>query len=732
MKDKLYQLMNWAKIEEIIYSEADNPRELLGPIKVGKSTLIQTFYPGAVKAEIEIPSIGKKYPLEMADENGFFACLVPISWGELPDYFYRYTLTDNSVVERKESYRFAPVITKEDTEKFKFGIHESVYELLGAHPMTIDGVRGTHFAVWAPNAMRVSVVGDFNHWDGRIHQMIRLWDSGIFELFVPDAFPGDHYKFELKLKGGLTYLKADPYANESQQKPDMASIIANLDGFGWEDAKFLSDRAKTTDNPAVSICEVDPFLFRGERGNAGFRVIAKDLIPYLKDTGFTHVELMGVLEYPEDATKGYQVTGYYAPTSRYGSPKDFMYFVNEMHKAGIGVIIDWVPSGFSCDSNGLSAFDGTCLYEHLDPRQGFHAGLNTATFQYGRPQVANFLMANALFWIEKYHVDGLRMDAVSNMLYLDYGKQEGEWIPNMYGSNENLEAWAFLQKTNSLIKERFPGVLTIASEEAAAPMVTGDVAQGGLGFSMKWNNGFVNDYLEYISQDPIYRRFHHAALTLSQVYQYTENFVTAFSHEVIPDGMVSLLEKMPGTPEGKLANLRLTLAYQFVHPGKKLVFCGGEEKQGQEELFTADSKLRNLLKKLNELYRSVPALYALDDVSEGFQWINSIDAKSGILSFARKGKGEDCVFVVANFSGIDREVTTGVPISGKYKEILNTDDLTFGGTGAVNGRAKRTKEKAWDGFENSLTIKLAPLSLSVLQYIPLQTHEKELSKGKRG
>lgn len=725
MKDRLYKLMNWPKIEEIIYSESDNPRELLGPTPAGKSTLIQTFYPGAVKAKIHIPSICKSYTCDVADEDGFFACLVPISCEDLPAYFFQYTMADKSMVERKECYRFAPVLTPEDTEKFKYGIHESIYELLGAHPMTIDGVRGTHFAVWAPNALRVSVVGDFNHWDGRIHQMIRLWDSGIFELFVPDAFPGDNYKFELKLKGGMTYLKADPYANEAQLRPDTASVITNLGGFGWEDANYLNKRRKASENDPVSICEVELSAFRTEHGTSGYRAIAKELIPYLQDTGFTHVELMGVLEYPEDASRGYQVTGYYAPTARYGSPKDFMYFVNEMHKAGIGVIIDWVPSGFSCDGIGLSAFDGTCLYEHRDPRQGFHPGLNTATFQYGRPQVSNFLTANALFWLEKYHVDGLRMDAVSNMLYLDYGKQNREWIPNMYGSNENLEAWEFLRKVNSLIKERFPGVLTIASEEAAAPLVTAEPSEGGLGFCMKWNNGFVKDYLDYIGQDPIYRRFHHNTLTFSMVYQYTENYVTAFSHESLPEGMYSLLERMPGDAAQKLAGLRLTLAYQFVHPGKKLVFCGGEKGKDQEELSIADAQLRSLLKRLNELYRTVPALYDLDTLSEGFSWINSMGAKEGILSFARNSKNGSSVLVAMNFSGIPMDLTTGVPVAGKFKEILNTDDKAFGGTGIVNVRAKRTKAKECDGFDHSITIKLAPLSLSVLQYIPLTVSEKE-------
>lgn len=715
MTNKLYNMMNWPKIEEIIYSECDDPHTLLGPKAVGSAvTLLQTFCPGAVKAEVEIEGKKKTYSCEVADEDGFFACLLPISLKNLPMYTYCFTMADKSLVRRKDAYRFAPVITKEDTERFKFGVHESVYELLGAHPMTIDGIRGTHFAVWAPNALRVSVVGDFNHWDGRIHQMRRLWDSGIFALFVPDAFPGDNYKFELKLKGGMTYLKADPYGNEAQPRPDNASVITNLSGFDWSDAAFLKQRADAGENTPISICEVNLGAFLKEKAN--YRVIARELIPYLRETGFTHVELMGVLEYPEDGSLGYRVSGYYAPTARYGSPKDFMFLVNELHKEGIGVIIDWVPSGFACDDNGLSFFDGTGLYEHKDPRQGYHAGLGTATFQYGRPQVQNFLMANALFWAEKYHVDGLRLDAVSNMLYLDYGKQHGEWLPNMYGGNENLEAWEFLRKLNDLMKKRFPGVLTIASEEAAAPMVTVPTEEGGLGFALKWNNGFVQDYLEYIGQDPIFRRFHHNTLTFSMVYQYTENFLTAFSHETLQEGMSSLLDKMPGEKENQLANLRLTLAYQFVHPGKKLLYCGGETG---EELEEADKGLKALLKRLNDLYRTAAPLYESDNEAGGFTWLNSIGAKEGILSFARNSSKGETLLIVANFSGIPMEAVTGVPEAGKFKELLNTDDVAFGGSGIVNVRAKHTKAKERDGFENSLSIKLAPLSLSVLQYSAL-------------
>ena len=790
MTNKLYKLMNWPKIEEIIYSECDNPHEILGPHKSGNQILIQAYFPGAKEATIVFddpgrvseesaedgsvndpdasgenetsargmaskretsaesaqPSDGKWAPvkMELADEDGFFAVLVPGRESQMPLYHYLVKEEDGSGRICREAYRFESQITLKDTEKFKNGIHYTVYEKLGAHPMVINGVQGTYFAVWAPDAMRISVVGDFNRWDGRIHQMRRLWDSGIFELFVPDAKPGDNYKFELKLRSGLTYLKSDPYGNAAQLRPENASVIADLRGFQWEDDEFLAQRISfQTGNVPMSVYEM--YLGSVAEGASGeayanYREIAAKLIPYVKEMGYTHVELMPVMEHPLDGSWGYQVVGYYAPTARYGSPEDFMYFVNELHKAGIGVILDWVPAHFPRDAYGLSNFDGTCLYEHLDPRQGSHPHWGTLIYNYGRPQVSNYLIANALFWVEKYHADGIRMDAVASMLYLDYGKRDGEWVANMYGGKENLEAIELIKHLNSVMKKRNPGVLTIAEESTAFPGITGDLNAGGLGFDLKWNMGFMNDYLAYIKYDPYFRSHHHGELTFSMVYAYSEKFMLVFSHDEVVHGKSSMIGKMPGEREQKFANLRLTYSYMMTHPGKKLLFMGqdlgefdewNEGRSVQWELSQVPEHrgIASLVADLNRLYRTRPELYALDDSSDGFEWINHISAQECYLSYLRKGAGQDeILLVVANFSGAEQEVITGVPFHGKYKEIFNSDDLKYGGTGIVNGRMKKSKEVECDDRPQSIAVALAPLSLSILKYVPFTEEEQKREK----
>ena len=744
MTNKLYKLMNWPKIEEIIYSECDNPHELLGPHKAGNQILIQAYFPGAEEASIVFDEPEKNgtealVKMELADEDGFFAALVQGRENQLPIYHYAVKGKDGEERVCGEAYRFDSQITLKDTEKFKNGIHYTVYEKLGAHPMVIDGVEGTYFAVWAPNAMRISVVGDFNGWDGRVHQMRRLWDSGIFELFLPDAKAGDNYKFELKLKGGLTYLKSDPYGNAAQLRPENASVIADLSGFAWEDQAFLEERARfQTGNAPISVYE----LYLGSvaeapqgESYANYREIAAKLIPYVKEMGYTHVELMPVMEHPLDGSWGYQVVGYYAPTARYGTPEDFMYFVNELHKAGIGVILDWVPAHFPRDAYGLSNFDGTCLYEHIDPRQGSHPHWGTLIYNYGRPQVSNYLIANALFWVEKYHADGIRMDAVASMLYLDYGKRDGEWVANMYGGKENLEAIELIKHLNSVMKKRNPGVLTIAEESTAFPAITGDLNAGGLGFDLKWNMGFMNDYLDYIKYDPYFRSHHHGELTFSMVYAYSEKFMLVFSHDEVVHGKSAMIGKMPGEREQKFANLRLTYSYMMTHPGKKLLFMGqdlGEFDEWNEERLVhwelsqepEHKGVAALVKDLNHLYRTRSELYAMDDSTDGFEWINHISAKECCLSYLRRGAGEDQILiVVANFSGAGQEITTGVPFHGKYKEIFNSDDVKYGGTGMVTSRIKKSREIEWDDRPQSITVELAPLSLSILQYIPFTEEE---------
>ena len=746
MNNRLYKLMNWPKIEEIIYSECDAPHELLGPHKAGSQTLVQAFFPGAKEAAIVMEGTEEPVRMERADEDGYFAVLLPMPVKEVPVYHYVVTDGEGVSTDRGEAYRYEPLITKQDTEKFRNGIHYTVYEKLGAHPMALDGVQGTYFAVWAPGALRVSVVGDFNSWDGRVHQMRRLWDSGIFELFVPGAGPGDNYKFELKLRDGLTYLKADPYCNAAQLRPDTASVITDLYGFMWEDADFVAKRsAFQTGNVPISVYELYLGSFtKPAEGQeyANYRTIAEKLIPYVKEMGYTHVELMPVMEHPLDASWGYQVIGYYAPTARYGTPQDFMYFVNELHKAGIGVILDWVPAHFPRDAHGLSGYDGTCLYEHRDPRQGCHPHWGTLIYNYGRPEVSNYLIANALFWVEKYHVDGIRMDAVASMLYLDYGKGDGEWIPNLYGGKENLEAIEMIRHLNSIMKKRNAGVLTIAEESTAFPKVTDTPEEGGLGFDLKWNMGFMNDYLNYIRYDPYFRSYHHGELTFSMIYAYSERFMLVFSHDEVVHGKATMLGKMPGEREQKFAGLRLTYAYLMTHPGKKLLFMGqdlgefdewNENRQVEWALCSEPEHegLARLVGDLNALYKSSPELYALDDSPQGFEWVNHIAARECYLVFARKGKKKgELLLIAANFAGISQEIVTGVPAPGRYKEIFNSDDARYGGTGIVNSRVKRSRQVETDDRPDSISVKLAPLSLSILKYTPYTQEELALEKEK--
>ncbi len=734
MTGKLYKLMDWPKMEQIIASECDNPHEVLGPHRSGYYTLVQAFFPEVEKAAIVFEEKWDNVQMEQLDESGYFAALIPEK--DLPKYYYMVKKNDGTTERRDEAYRFAPLINKSDTDKFKNGIYYSAYKKLGAHPMALDGVKGTYFAVWAPSALRVSVVGDFNGWDGRVHQMRRLWDSGIFEIFVPGAKIGDNYKFELKLRDGLTYLKADPYGNAAQLRPETASVITDLYGFVWEDGDFIEKRMEfQTGNVPVSIYELYLGSFMGSRINrqwATYREIADRLIPYVKKMNYTHVELMPIMEHPFDHSWGYQTIGYYAPTARYGSPDDFMYFVNELHKAGIGVILDWSPAYFPKDVQGLSSFDGTCLYEHFDWRRGTHPKWDILLYNYGRPEVSNYLIANALFWVEKYHVDGIRVNAVSSMLYSDYEKKEGEWLPNMYGGNENLEAIEMLKHLNSIMKKRNPGVLMIAEEESAYPMVTETPEKEGLGFDLKWNSGFVGDYLRYIGKDPYFRNQYHNDLTLSMIYAYSENFILAFSHGDVVQGRGTMLEKMPGEEVQKFANLRLSYAYMMCHPGKKLLFMGqdiAEPEEWNEERCVGWELLekprhegvRKMVSDLNALYREYPALYALDDDPKGFEWINPINAKESCLTFLRKGaEDEQFLLIVANFSGVAREVTVGVPYAGQYEEIFNSDREEYGGTGFINYRIRESEPVTWDERPNSLTVKTAALSLGVFCLISPQ------------
>ena len=738
MNKKLYKLMNWPQIEEIVYSESDDPHAILGAHVAGSSILVQTFQPGAKSVRLQLPEGDKSYQMDLVDEEGFFAVLIPGK--KIPEYEYVIEYEDGTLKKVRDAYNHAPQITREDTEKFNAGIHYMIYEKLGAHPVKIDGVEGVLFAVWAPNALRASVVGDFNRWDGRAHQMRRLWDSGIFELFIPGVEQGACYKFEIKAKGGLTFLKADPYAFEQQLRPESASIVREINGFKWYADKWMKNRAgiQSEDKP-INVYEIYLASFAKPddgREYYNYRELAPKIIEYVKKMGYTHIELMPVMEHPLDASWGYQVIGYYAPTSRYGNAEDFMFFMNEMHKAGIGVILDWVPAHFPRDTYGLSNFDGTCLYEHQDPRQGSHPHWGTLIYNYGRPEVRNYLIANALYWVEQYHADGIRIDAVASMLYLDYGKNDGEWVANMYGGNENLEAVEFLKHLNSIMKKRSQGVLMIAEESTAWPKITGSLDEDGLGFDLKWNMGFMNDYLDYIKTDPYFRSGRHNELTFSMIYAYSEKFMLVFSHDEVVHGKATLIGKMPGERSEQFANMRLTYAYYMTHPGKKLFFMGqdiGEYKEFNESRevewdllqYEEHAKLNCLVADMNKLYASRPALHEKDTSWEGFEWINCITPDACMLSYLRKAdKPEDSLVIVANFANVRQEFRVGVPYEGKYKEILNTDARIYGGSGAVNKEICNTQETEWDGKPYAIDLVSAPLSVSIFSYTPYTREEK--------
>jgi len=755
MNNRLYKLMNWPEIEAIVYSEESRPHDILGPHVVGGSTLLQTFQPKAVKVVAVIKDLKDPYKLatynmSMADEEGFFACIIP---GKNVN-FYTLKITDENEVETEiyDAYAFKPEFLDErDISRFEAGIHYSIYEKLGAHPRTINGVQGTTFAVWAPNALRVSVVGDFNNWDGRAHQMQKRDKGGIFEIFIPGVGVNDIYKYELKASGGFITLKADPYAFGCELRPDSASIVRNLKKFAWDDKEWLSIRKSRQNAEApISIYELHLGSFKRpvdeNNNNANknnkcyytYRELAPLVIDYVQKMRYTHIELMPIMEYHDDSSWGYQVTGFYAPTARYGTCEDLMYFINEMHLNNIGVIFDWVPAYFAHASFGLATFDSTCLYEHLDPRQGRHPHNGALIFNYGRPEVANYLIANALYWIEKYHIDGLKIGEMTSMLYLDYGRGEGEWIANMFGGNENLEAVEFLKHLNSILRKRNPGILTIADEASAWPQVTGGLKEGGLGFSFKWNNGWMNDYLKYIDFDPYFRAHHHPELTFSMIYAYSERFMLAFSHQEVSRGKSGMIGKMPGRIKEKFANLRLTYAYQMMHPGKKLIFMGQdlaefrefeEKREVQWALLDHDDhgKLNVLVQELNDFYRLNPALFVLDNDPNGFHWINCISAEKCMLSFIRSSrKEEENLVIVANFANIKQDFEIGVPLEGKYREVFNTDTARYGGSGRVNEGIMESNEKEVDDLPYSFTMQSAPLSLSVFAYEPFSEEELDI------
>jgi 1,4-alpha-glucan branching enzyme len=621
------------------------------------------------------------------------------------------------------------LLTKDDIYYFREGTHSRLYEKLGAHVTTVEGKKGTHFAVWAPNAKRVSLIGDFNGWDGKRHELTQYWpDTGIREGFIPGIAPGAYYKYRIESEKGIQD-KGDPFAFFWEMPPGNASIVQDLD-WEWSDRDWLESRGKVNalDSP-VSIYEIHLGSWRrlsgaGE-GFLNYHEMADELISYLHQLNFTHVEFLPVMEHPFYGSWGYQTLGYFAPTARYGTPEDFMYLVNKLHEAGFGVILDWVPSHFPSDTHGLAQFDGTYLYEHMDPRLGYHPDWKSSIFNYGRNEVRSFLTSSANFWIDTYHADGLRVDAVASMLYLDYSRRPGEWIPNKYGGRENLDAIEFLKQMNRILHEHHEGILTIAEESTAWPMVTRPVEVGGLGFDLKWNMGWMHDILGYMSRDPLYRKYHHDTLTFSIWYAFSENFVLPLSHDEVVHGKGSLLGKMPGDDWRKFANLRLLLGYMYGHPGKKLLFMGGEFGQWAE--WNHDSSLdwhltennqhrqiQRWVEDLNKTYREEPSLHAQDTRSDGFSWVDFRDWENSVISFLRKsGRAGEEILAVFNFTPVPRNnYRIGVPEKGFWKELLNSDAKNYGGSGQGNFGGVQTAPVPYHGFEQSISLVLPPLSAS--------------------
>ena len=620
-------------------------------------------------------------------------------------------------------------ISEADQYLFAQGTHYDIYKKLGAHLSTEDGVQGVYFGVWAPNAAQVNVIGTFNEWNEESHPMQKLGEGGIWGLFVPGVEEGTMYKFLIYARDGRKLYKADPFANYAEYRPGTASIVTDITGFDWKDSKWMEARDKKDMNKepmAIYECHIGSFMKHPNNGTAegfyNYREFADRIVEYLKEMKYTHVELMGIAEHPYDGSWGYQVTGYYAPTSRYGTPKDFMYLVNELHKAGVGVILDWVPAHFATDAHGLAEFDGQCIFEHPDPRLGEHPEWGTKIFNYGKNEVKNFLVANALFWLREFHVDGIRVDAVASMLYLDYNRKQGEWEPNKNGGKENLEAVAFLRKLNDTVLGRHPHKCMIAEESTAWPMVTKPASDGGLGFNFKWNMGWMNDMLSYMKTDPLFRAGNHNKVTFSFFYAFSENFVLPISHDEVVHGKGSLINKMPGEYDAKFANLRTFFGYMMAHPGKKLLFMGqefgqftewNEEKQLDWMLLDYDkhTELQNYVKTLNAFYKEHPAFWQIDYSWEGFQWIVPDDSKQSVVAFLRKDANGKQILVVCNFNPVLREgYTLGAPVAGTYKEVLNSDDEAFGGSGAVHNKSVRTHKKPLHGFEQSITITLPPMS----------------------
>jgi 1,4-alpha-glucan branching enzyme len=709
------------------------PFDVLGmhPVK-GTGIAIRTFQPQA--DSVSVVRDDKLHPMKRVHAAGVFEAVFP---GETVFFPYRLAivLPDERSYEIEDPYRYPPVLTDFDLHLFGEGTHVRLYQKFGARVMEHDGATGVCFAVWAPNAERVSVIGNFNQWDGRRHAMRERGGSGVWELFVPGMQQGDLYKYEIKTRyQGYVAVKSDPFAHFAEMRPNTASVVWDLERYQWGDSGWMGGRPKkqALDAP-IAIYEVHLGSWKRREDPIGmrwlsYREMADELVPYVKEMGYTHIELLPITEHPYDGSWGYQTIGYFSPTSRFGSPDDFRHLVDTAHQAGLGVILDWVPAHFPKDGHGLSFFDGTYLYEHADPRQGEHRDWGTLIYNYGRKEVQAFLLSSALFWLDLYHIDGLRVDAVASMLYLDYSREPGQWIPNKFGGRENLEAVAFLKRFNEITHLEYPGTLTFAEESTAWPQVSRPTYLGGLGFDLKWNMGWMHDMLEFIEKDPVHRRYHHNHLTFSLLYAFTENFVLPFSHDEVVHGKGSMFGKMPGDYWQKFANLRALYGYMYAHPGKKLLFMGAEIGQEQEwkydwqldwQLLEYDShrQLQEYVKALNRLYAAEPALHELDFSWEGFQWIDLHDVDNSIVSFLRRAReAKDFVVVVANFTPVPREgYRVGVPESGFYREIMNSDSTFYGGSNLGNAGGLPSEPTPWQGQPHSIMVTVPPLAVTLFK-----------------
>jgi 1,4-alpha-glucan branching enzyme len=725
------QVIHSDAINALINGEVGAPEHILGRHESDDGISIRTFRPWADTIRLVNDETKEKVKMEKIDDEGLFVASLKSSWGNVPYHFEAKTF-DKTTEIYADPYIFEPLLSDYDMYLFGEGRHNEIYEKLGAHPREIDGVRGINFAVWAPNAYKVAVVGEFNRWDSRTHAMQSQGSIGIWEIFIPNIDVGTVYKYEIRShNAGYRAQKADPYGFYAEVRPDTASIVYDIDQYEWQDDKWMTQRAKQEPlEQPMNIYEIHLGSWRRKPDDEfySYRELADSLIPYLVDMGYTHIELLPITEHPLDVSWGYQVIGYYAPTSRFGTPHDFMYFVDICHQNNIGVILDWVPAHFPKDEHGLNYFDGTHLYSHEDPRKGEQLDWGTMIFNYGRNEVRNFLVANALFWLKKYHLDGFRVDAVSSMIYLDFSRNSDAWIPNKYGSNENLEALAFIREFNEAVHEEAPGAITIAEESTSWAMVSRPTYIGGLGFTFKWNMGWMHDTLKYMQLDPIHRRFHHNQITFALLYAFSENFVLSLSHDEVVHGKGSLIGKMPGDYWQQFAQVRLAFGYQYTQVGKILNFMGaefGQFSEWSEERsldwhlleFEHHQKNQNWVRDLNQFYRSQPALFEVDFDEEGFQWINANDADASTYSYIRYAKDKsDFLVVVLNFTPVVREdYWLGVPEEGYYEEVINSDGEKYGGSNVGNLGGVHSEAVETHGFPHKISLCLPPFGMLILK-----------------